>query len=166
MRERISSSSGPGSASNGILMQWSSSSLYLGKSSLRGTNFPSTDLALPGSLVVRGVGAEADVFGTVAVVEGGLDGPGVHPPVDGVQYDAPVGLEVGDRTVNHPGGAVAHLEDVHEDYSFHAGVPCLDGSLNQINPAGAAEDMGSSVDVNANGLNEELLGELEEAAVG
>ena len=116
-------------------------------------------------MVVRGVGAEADVFGTVAVVEGGLDGPGVHPPVDGVQYDAPVGLEVGDRPVHQPGRAVAHLEDIHENQGTHTRVSCLDGGLEWIHPAWAAEDVGAGVNMDIDGPPQKLLGELEGATI-
>ncbi len=103
------------------------------------------------------MGAEADVFGAVAVVEGGLDGPGVHTTVDGVQNDAPVGLEVRDRPVHQPGRAIAHLEDVHEDEGPHTRVPGLDGGLEWIHPTGAAEDVGAGVDMDIDGPPQELL---------
>jgi len=112
------------------------------------------------------VGAEADVFGAVAVVEGGLDGPGIHSTVDCVQYDAPVGLEVGDSSVHQPSCAIAHLEYVHEDDGPHTCVPGLNGGLERIHPARAAENVGARVNMNIDGPSQELLRELEGTAIG
>ncbi len=113
--------------------------------------------AFAGRLVVGAVGAEADVFGAVAVAEGCLHGPGVHAAVDGVEYDAAVGPEVGHGAVHQPRGSVAHLEDIHVDYGPHPGVPGLDGSLEGVNPPRAAEYVGPCVDVDVYGAPEQLL---------
>ena len=107
--------------------------------------------ALHAGLILGGVGAEGDEAGAVAVVNGGLDGPGVHAAHDGVQDDAAVGGEAGDRLVDNPGGAHAPVEHAHVGNGPHPGVPGLNGGLDGVHAAGAADQVGTGVDMEVDG---------------
>jgi hypothetical protein len=61
-------------------------------------------------------------------------------------------------------GSIAHFEDVHEDDGPHPGIPRLSGSLDRIDPSGAAEDVRPGVHVNVDGPLEQLSGQVERTA--
>ena len=121
--------------------------------------------ALPGGLVVGGMGAKADILGAGAIMDGRFDRPGVHAAIDRIQDEAAKGLEVGYHAIDQPGGAVAHLKDVHEYDGLHARIPCLDGGLDGIQAAGAAKNVRPGVHVHVNGTHKQFFRKLQRTSL-